>query len=159
MLYNPKKALDIIPMPTSEKILNIIARLPKSGIVKLGLDGFSYVDIDDDFIHLLQPELKDKRIIKPDYFNEETHYIGAHISITYPEEQIFLDSSEQGAQIYFAIQGLFSAKLLNKTYYILKVESPEVLAIRAKYGLADQLQLTGHLIDLHITIAVQYEVT
>ncbi len=137
----------------SAELSKLIQGLPKMGKIKIIPGGFSYVDIDDNFIHQVYPLLDYPGAVKPDYFSEENNPIGAHISICYPEECIELDSSEENKLISFSIVGLFAADLADKRYIALKVEAADLLKIRRKYGLTNKLQLAGYLIDPHITVA------
>lgn len=134
---------------------SIIENLPKMGEVKYNDDsGFAYLDVDDNYIHYIYPLLKNSLLIKPDYFSEKTNFIGAHISFIYPEEGVNITPSEENKLVTFEIEGLFLAELLNKKYYVLKINSPKLLELRYKYGLSTKLKLYNHLVDLHITIAV-----
>ena len=146
--------LRINQISISKKIQDIIDSLPKVGHVNITKDGFSCLDVDDQFIHRVQPLLDDTSTVKPNYFDEATHFIGAHISITYPEEGGILDNSELGQLIPFEINGLFSAELFGKKYYVLGVEAPDLIILRRRYGLSHKLQLEGHWVDLHMTVAV-----
>ncbi len=87
-------------------------------------------------------------------FNEEKNYIGAHISIIYPEERVSINPEEIDNLFSFEIDGLFKAYLQGKKYYVLKVISQDLVKFRLKYGLSHKLLFKGCFIDPHITIAV-----
>lgn len=135
-------------------LANIIDTLPQYGKIKIN-NSFSYLDIDNEFIHSIHPLLKDKKILKPDYFTEKTNFIGAHISTSYPEEQITLAKEELATIHHFKILRLFTAEILNKKFFALKVQAPTLIALRAKYNLPAQLQFNNYLVDLHITVGWQ----
>ena len=131
----------------------ILTCLPTKGFVKQATNGFLYLDIDDDYIHNVFPLLKQIDIQKPDYFSATTDFIGAHISIIYPDELAKIASNFVGGQYSFNVVDLFSADFLNTRYFALKVQAPELLAIRERYGLPPQLQIYDYYVDFHITIA------
>lgn len=137
----------------SSKISTAVGNLPHSGNIKIYPDGFSYLDIDNSFIHATYPLLDYSGIVKPNYFSAKHNQIGAHISITYPEENVTLDRREENRLITFSVVGLFAADLGNKRYFALKVDAPDLIQLRHHYGLGDKLQLKGYLLELHITIA------
>jgi hypothetical protein len=139
-------------LPLSANIAAVINQLPHSGKIKILAGGFSYLDIDDRFIHAIYPLLNYPGIVKPDYFSDENSHMGAHISITYPEENVQLDSREENKQMTFTVEGLFTADLLNKRYFALKVNAPDLIHLRRQYGLGDNLQLKGYLLEPHITV-------
>lgn len=135
----------------SETLIN----LPTEGKVKQAVNGFLYLDIDDRYIHEIFPLLKQSNLQKPDYFSMETNFIGAHISIIYPDELIEVKTDLIGKQYAFTINGLFFTEILNTRYFALKVQAPGLLAVRAQYALPEQLKIYGYHIDFHITIAKQ----
>src|SRR6185312_15055711 len=117
--------------------------------------GYSYLDIDDDYIHKIYPLIADKGAVKPDYFSKKTNFMGAHISITYPEENVNIPDHEAGKIINFETEKLFTAILLDKRYYALKIKAPDLLELRKKYSLTNKLKLKNYWVEPHITIAVQ----
>lgn len=147
---------DIKEIALSPALSAVLRDLPSTGVVKLIANGFAYLDIDDRYIHNIYPLLDYPHLVKPDYFSESANYMGAHISIVYPEEKIRIPSSEENKTINFTVTGLFIADILNKRYYALKVNAPGLLDLRRNYQLADKLQLRDHLLDLHITVANSY---
>jgi hypothetical protein len=139
-------------LPFSADVAAVINQLPHSGKITILAGGFSYLDIDDRFIHAIYPLLNYPGIVKRDYFSDENSHMGAHISITYPEENVQLDSREENKQMTFTVEGLFTADLLNKRYFALKVNAPDLIHLRRQYGLGDNLQLKGYLLEPHITV-------
>lgn len=134
---------------------SLIEKLPKQGTVHVKNNNYCYLNIDDRYIHNAFDFLPAIELKKPDYFDETTQFMGAHISIIYPEENVTVFSDEIGKIVDFEVDGLFSARLLNKTYYVFKVISPHLLELRKRYGLNEKLLLKGHLVDFHITVGVK----
>ncbi|HJD61615.1 MAG TPA: hypothetical protein LFV90_05685 [Rickettsia endosymbiont of Columbicola hoogstraali] len=55
---------------------------------------YAYLKISDDFIHKLYPLIAEhENLQKPDYFSEQCN-IGAHITITYPNEEVVIKEFE-----------------------------------------------------------------
>lgn len=144
------KALDL------PALLATARTLPVTGILSTTETTWTYLDIDDAYIHQLFPLLESHHhdIDKPDYFSNNS--AGAHITVIYPEEHQFVHHEDLGKQHSFTVAGAFSADLGLKRYYILTVESASLLALRNKYGLSDQLCFKNHLINLHITIGTAF---
>src|SRR3984957_5008356 len=101
--------LTMQPLTMPPQLLEVVRNLPQVGKIKIAAGYFSYLNIDDNFIHSIYPLLDYPGIVKPDYFSAETGYIGAHISITYPEENTQLNQDEENKPITFSAVGLFSA--------------------------------------------------
>ena len=118
-------------------------------------DEITCVQGSDSYIHQLFPLLEDGHIIKPDYFGEQS--IGAHITIIYPEEYKKIEEKDLGGEHNFLIKELIAAKIKQKIYYALLVESASLLQIRKKYDLPDLLSFKGYQIGFHITIGVKTE--
>jgi Swiss Army Knife, 2H phosphoesterase domain len=116
-------------------------------------DQFVYAQVSDNYVHQLYALLEDKHIIKPDYFGEQ--YIGAHITVIYPEEYVKFDEKDLGQEHNFLIKELIAAKINQKIYYALLVESVSLMQIRKKYDLPDLLCFKGYQIGFHITIGVK----
>lgn len=142
-----------IPPMTTLAIPSLIEKAitfnPRGKLVTTN-ENYSYLNIDDCYIHQLFPFLQIENIQKPDYFGDDG--IGAHISVIYPEENTIIDSEEVDREHFFQIKKLVEAVLGAKTYYILLIESPSLRQIRRKYGLGDQLHFKDYLIGFHITI-------
>jgi hypothetical protein len=135
-------------------IMNSIDLLPKSGVIKSTENGYIYVDIDDEFIHKLFPLLSLDHIQMPDYFSEEKNYIGAHISLVYPEENTRSHFDIPSTLVDFDIDGIFSAVIGSKKYICLKVVSDAITHFREQFGLSELLTLKGCSVPPHITIAI-----
>lgn len=127
------------------------ASLPTVGRLAISENKLVYLDIDDGYIHQLFPLLQTQNIQKPDYFGEQS--AGAHITVIYPEENTLLDKQDLAEGHRFHIDGVFTAVLGLKKYYVLMVTSPSLLQLRRRYGLADMLLFKNYSICFHITIA------
>lgn len=130
-----------------------IRTLTRHGILKTTDQGLVYLDIDDDYIHLVYPLIQKEMdwVEKPDYFG--TGLIGAHISVIYPEEKISLNPQVLQQKHFFNTAGLFAAKLGSKKYYVLRIKSPTLIDLRLQNGLPEKLWFKEQFVDLHITVA------
>jgi hypothetical protein len=63
-----------------------IKNLERVGKIQIGNNGYAYVDINDDYIHQVYTLIESPSTVKPNYFDEETNFIGAHISFIYQEK-------------------------------------------------------------------------
>lgn len=135
-------------------LINEALNLPKTGSLEATVENLTFLDIDDKYIFKLYPMLAthSEDIKMPNYFG--LSLIGAHISVIYPEENTLVRVEDLGKTYQFEITGAFSADIDFKRYYILGINSPELLALRNKYALSDKLWFKQHLIDLHITIGI-----
>lgn len=124
--------------------------LPNTGVLKLSSKKLLYLDIDDRFVHNLCPLLNNAKIAEPDYFSTG---IGAHISVIYPNE-IENPNFEFGALATFEIDSLFSAETKDKIYFIVTINSTDLLQIRISNKLAKKLNLNGLIVDMHTTLGV-----
>lgn len=138
------------------EILKIALQLPKTGVIVTSSEMFTYLNIDDAYITQLTPMLQDKfpNVSMPEYFGLTP--VGAHISVMYPNENTPLRKEDIGKKFSFTISDLVRAEINSKHYYVLLVNSPDLLELRHKYGLPNQLNLNGATIDLHITIATAF---
>ena len=127
------------PLSSSQVLEYAQQQLPLSGTLK-NLNGFYYVDIDDGYIHQLIPFIQKEGFQTPPYFND-SDLIGAHITVVYPHEinrDAMIEISECGQIINFyptACIVVYPAtwEAVDQAYLI-SVESPELDAIRLKYG-------------------------
>jgi len=140
-----------IEIPNLSEALGILSA---RGFIKFDSSGFLCVDIDDDYIHRIFPLIKIDHLGKPKYFDEKTNFIGAHISIIYPEENPATSPNITDTLCDFKIVNLFHARLEDKSYYALKIIAPELTNFRIKMGLSKQLTLKGCTVPLHVTVAV-----
>ena len=137
----------------NKQLIHKASHLPSSGTLTKSANNLIYLKINDAYIHHLFPLLQEKQIKKPNYFGKGL--AGAHISVIYPEEAIIeFDKKDLGKQYQFKTNELIIAQINLKKYYVLLVECPELLQLRNKYGLPNQLNFKNYWIDLHITIAV-----
>ncbi len=137
-----------------------------------------------DIFPLLKESAKSEKLQMPDYFSSEKGNIGAHISLVYPKEnnaskvRQYIENtgyqesnypSEQAShpsqtrlgrnfsnELDFRVTDLVSINAFDKIRFFLIVESPELLEIRNKYGLAQKLNYRGILVPFHITIAISF---
>ncbi|CEG58221.1 hypothetical protein [Legionella fallonii] len=136
----------------NDKLLQAARALELSGILARSTNNLIYLDIDDAYIHHLYPLLNQQQATKPNYFGPSL--IGAHISVIYPEETFIFDEKDLGKKYQFKIRELVIAEINLKKYYALLVDCPDLLKLRNKHGLSEQLNFKGYWIDLHITIGV-----
>jgi hypothetical protein len=134
------------------QLIQAASQLPMTGTVA-AIELYTYLDIDDRFIHELYPLLPNphKLIQKPNYFGEN---MGAHISIIYPEENQLIHDEDIGTKHTFTIQQAFTTTLDMKKYWGLAIHSPSILALRKKYDLAERPCYKNHRVNFHITIGV-----
>lgn len=123
--------------------------LPQEGILILKDEkGFTYVKVDDDYIHALLPllELEEEGFREPPYFRGKNSP-GAHISVFYEDENVIAD--EIGQTFHFTLEQIVIVKTSkNVSWVVLQVKSPELEALRVKYGKSPLLH--GH--EFHITL-------
>lgn len=123
--------------------------LPQEGELKVKSDGFGYIKVDDNYIHMLFPMLglEQEGYKEPPYFRSK-EAPGAHISVFYENENII--PQEIGEKFTFKLKQIVIVKPnQNTSYAVLQVESPELEKLREKYGLSPKLH--GH--EYHISIA------
>jgi len=138
-------------------LVKMISCLTSTGKITRTNTGYIYADIDNEFIHRSFALLKntlDINIQKPDYFSLDTDFIGAHISLVYPEENQTSEADFFDAQCHFSVEDIFSTVLDSKTYYGLKIVSQDITQFRKNLGLPEFLSIKGHTVFPHITIAV-----
>jgi hypothetical protein len=135
------------------QLMNAALNLRLNGKTANSENNLAYLDIDDAYIHELFPLVPDKKAIKPDYF--AAGGVGAHITLMYPEEGKKIKKEDIGQTYNFTIKDFVSAKINQKIYYALLIESPTLLQLRKKYSLPDQLCFKGYAIGFHITIAAK----
>lgn len=137
------------PRDWQDAIAYARAHLPMEGQLRVKSDGFSYIKVDDNYIHALYPMLglRHEGYREPPYFRSP-EAPGAHISVFYADEHV--RPKEVGQQFHFKIRDITIVRASKESSYaILTVESPELEALRKKYGLPPKLQ--GH--DFHISLA------
>lgn len=144
---------NLLPLvsPETQKYQEILdyARhnLPQKGRLS-NKDGFIYVDVDDDYIHTLFEMLGEEGFEKPPYFRR-ADAAGAHISVILKGEHVIPE--ELDLEFSFEIRRIRIVETpRHGTYAIIEVDSPELEALRAKYGLSPKVH-GDH--EFHITIA------
>ncbi|CDZ75832.1 hypothetical protein BN59_00091 [Legionella massiliensis] len=121
-------------------LLETAKNFPSIGSLCISKSNLVYLSVDNRFIHQLFPLLKNihNQAYKPDYFGERA--TGAHVSVIYPEEYTTsLASQDLGQRHHFKVNGIFSADLGLKRYYVLGIESESLIALRSKYNLSPKL--------------------
>ena len=120
-------------------------------------DGFVYLEVPDDIIDGFIKLLKGRGISKPDKASDEKEYVGAHISVMYADEtkRIQKKIREVGEEFDYTLDKMYMTEPDSwdavKEVYFISVKSPQLEALRKKYGLSKKLN--GH--DFHITVAVR----
>ncbi|MGI4753470.1 MAG: hypothetical protein ACRYE8_07125 [Janthinobacterium lividum] len=132
------------------ELIKVAKSLKNEGIV-LQNENYAYLKTSDDFIHKLYPLIAEHEDLqKPNYFSEQCN-IGAHITITYPNEEIVINDQDISIIHFFEIEELAKTQIENKQYYVLKISSPSLISLRKKYQLPPQLNFKGYKVGLHIT--------
>lgn len=125
--------------------------LSHKGTLMAKRDGFIYLKVDESYIYTLFPllHLKEKGFKIPPYFRGPNSP-GAHISVIYSDEHVI--PKELGSVFHFEPVKIELVHTSNATYAILQVHSPELEALRRKYGLSPKLH--GH--EFHISLAKKF---
>lgn len=137
------------------KLLKEAKQLPQSGYLKMvAKDHYSYLNIDDNYVHQLYPFLQDedKEIQKPRYFGDGL--VGAHISVIYPDEKKVLKPEDINKEHAFEITNVMTMDIDAKRYFVLGINSPSLVAVRGKYKLPELLSFRTYSVQMHITIGV-----
>ena len=131
--------------------LRSLARLKGSEEAQKRLDGFLYVDLDDNYIHSLVDFIRDQGFQEPPYFGEKL--IGAHITVAYPNEIRNQIMEECGMPVSFTLR---ECQIVHpprwkevEEVYLIVVDAPMLDQLREKYGLSKRQY------DCHITIGVK----
>ncbi len=141
------------PLEQPEIVTYAISHFALQGTLTQANEGYLYLKIDDHFITSLFPLLNTKQKQLPPYFSDP-YNIGAHISVIYQDElSTPFEVNELGSLYLFNILGLYSAQIDTNLFFILLVESNELVTIRKKYGFSDTPVYHGIAVDWHITIA------
>jgi hypothetical protein len=123
-------------------------------------DGFVYLEVPEALIDGFFKLIPGRGLDKPEVASDKKEYVGAHISVMYPEEYEKIVKRrkklrEVGEDFSYTVDRLYSTTPENwddvKEVFFLTVKSPELEALRKKYGLSKKLN--GH--DFHITLAVR----
>jgi len=144
------------PVPQSAPLMRSICK--GHGFLKQNKQGMIYLDVDNQFITAITPHLRTKGLIRPPYFNLFIAPEGAHIPVVSKREADFhyLENMKELSKPFsFYIEGLYSSKPDTwpevEEVWFLKVESPELEALRQRYFLTSKPN--GHA--FHIVVAVK----
>jgi hypothetical protein len=133
-------------------LLSAASHLESTGKLIALRNNFTYLDIDNDYVHQLFPLLQKHDVKKPDYFGAKA--AGAHITVIYPEENKIMTKEDLNKEHSFIIKNIVAAEIDKKIYYVLLVESSSLLQLRKKYHLSELLCFKGYAIGFHITLGV-----
>jgi hypothetical protein len=129
--------------------VQVTKQFSHQGVLQKRPDGYLYLKVDDAYIDRLLPLLKSQGFRRPSSFNSSSGQVKAHISVMYKNETRPLGViKELGETFEFTPLKFVRVKRRSKEYVALEVESPQLEALRKKYGL--QEKLLGH--KFHITI-------
>ena len=121
--------------------------MPKTGTLRVTKKGFVYVDISDNYVSEILKQLKDSRYTMQRNFSN----IGTHISVMHEEESKGKRIREFGKRFSFIPLGFYTVVMDDQEYFMLAVDSPELIKLRKKYGLSPKLN--GY--TFHITLGVR----
>ncbi|CAN5258890.1 hypothetical protein BH10PSE19_BH10PSE19_20820 [soil metagenome] len=128
--------IKVLDNPT---LIKAAEALPQQGVLRQDANGYVYLVVSPDYISKLFPLLSMPQVSKNDALS------GAHISIFYPKEaqrRKIGALPEVGKTFNFKITGLSRIDVKrcvneddgNRTWYVLTVESPELTALRERFG-------------------------
>jgi hypothetical protein len=144
------------PVPQNAPLMRSLCK--GHGQLRQNKQGFIYLDVNNQFINAMLPHLRTEGLTRPPYFNLFIAPEGAHVPIISKREADFhyLDEiKELGQSFSFVIEGLYSSKPDTwpevEEVWFLKVQSPELEALRQRYFLTTLPN--GH--DFHIAVAVK----
>lgn len=129
--------------------------LPLYGRLRVDERGFTYLDIENEYIYELLPFLETAGATNPPYF-DAIYSAGAHVSVILASEiHPPLNLEEFEEDIPFTITGCYSVEPENwlemETIWFLTIDAPKLSMIRTNLGLSPKIQ--DH--EFHITIAVK----
>jgi len=128
-----------------------------SGELKKTKDNFVYLKVPDEIIDGLFNSLSEEGAEKPPYNTKEYNNTGAHISVFYSDEieKNNLNIKEIGKQFKFEFGIPYSVAPEGwdemKRVWVVEIKSPELEALRNKYGLSD----TINGLPFHVTFALK----
>ena len=140
----------------NSRVLSYVEKnLPRIGTLKQTWEGFLYIELPDEYVFGVLPLLAEYHVRPPPYFGRGK--VGAHITVATAREianRNFPVVASLGEKIPFSIVHFSKVHLENSligsTVYMLIIEAPRILQIRAALG----LPLTIGEDYFHITIAV-----
>ena len=125
--------------------------LSYQGVLKQKENGFVYLGVSNDFVNKLTPLLDHPGLLRPR--PTASRSIGAHISVFYEKEEIV--PSELCDTFDFSVKEIRSFTNHTrdglKKLWVITVDSPELEALRERYGCSAKPK--GH--DFHITLGKQ----
>lgn len=149
MLSSKINSREVISCP--ELLEEVRCNFPLSGILKQEPDGFTYVDLDDRYIHELIEQLPQEGFSEPDYFGPGL--IGAHITVIMPEEWTTIQKIEEcGTEVSFSLKAceiVHPEREDIDEIFLITLEAPYLTVLREKYGLPQSL------FDFHITLGTK----
>lgn len=148
--FSPKiKADDATKIENPRLLLHAEKILPHYGVLQKKGNGFTYLKVDDAYIHSLFDMLTEEGWAKPAYFRR-VDAPGAHVSVLYEKEGESLHPIPQiGTRFHFEIKELVKIRTRKNQLIILRVISPDLEKYRQQLGFSPKLQ--NH--EFHITIA------
>ena len=140
---------EVIDCP--EFLKEVRENFPLKGILKQESDGFTYVDLDDRYIHELIGQLPREGFKEPDYFGPGL--IGAHITVIMPDEWSSVRGVEEcGTEVSFSLKGCEIVHPKREDIdeiFLITLTAPFLEALRSKYG------LLKCMFDFHITLGIK----
>lgn len=128
------------------------------GTIRQAKNGFTYLDVDDEFIYQINKLFKEMNMELPPYFGKNK--AGAHITIftDYEAKKYNLFNVEDiGKKISFDISYFTNLKPYGfkaDKLSLIGVNAPELELLRQKYSLSGKIHGSN---DFHITTGVQYK--
>lgn len=120
-------------------------------------DAFLYLEVPNEVIDAFLKMIPERGLGKPSLANHPTEYVGAHISVIYPEEmkRVKKRVKEIGDDFQYTLGKLYRTRPdkwgdVEEVYFI-TVNSPQLEGLRRKYGLRPKLN--DH--DFHLTVAIR----
>lgn len=135
-------------------LMKAAKNLKKQGIL-LQDNNFAYLKIDNSFVHNLFPLIPDSETWQKLDYLCENEASGAHITLTYPDDEVILKDSDINILHSFEITELIKTRVDIREYYVLMISSPSLSFLRKKYNLPQILNFKGYNIGLHITLATR----
>lgn len=139
-----------------EDMLSTAIKVNAVGKLCIKKNGFTYVDIGNEYIESIVPLLPTKGEFKPLDTNPKA--LGAHVSVFYEDELISREIwtlEEAGEWFYLDIKELRYVDRKTPSgkqrLWLMAVHAPAIQRLRKHYGLKPKLQ--GH--DFHITIGTE----
>ncbi len=143
-----------VPLSSPKVVERIEQDFALSGTLKQS-GKFTYVDVEDRYIHELLPLIVSEGFDIPPYFGRPDS-AGAHITVIYPGEAIKYGVGrieECGEKVTFSLKQCEVVKPKNwkemEELYLIVVEAPELDKIRQKYALPSKRY------PFHITVGVK----